>query len=89
MELTKVVKKPGIGHEGRLIQVRTNFFEVTSLPVMNIVHYDVTITPEVPRRLNRKVFDRFIEQHQKHLGGARPVFDGTYFITEKLQIYQY
>ncbi|CAB4481807.1 unnamed protein product [Rhizophagus irregularis] len=44
---------------------------------MNIIHYDVTITPEVPQRLNRRVFDRFVEQHQgRALGNVRPVFDG-------------
>jgi hypothetical protein len=79
MELTQFVKRPGVGHIGRSTKVRTNFFEITSLPDMIIIHYDVTITPEVPKRLNRRVFARFIEQYRvRALGGARPVFDGTY-----------
>ncbi|GBB93582.1 hypothetical protein RclHR1_00220016 [Rhizophagus clarus] len=76
-QLTEFVKRPGIGHVGKQIKVRTNFFEVTSLPETDIFHYDVTITPEVPQQLNRKVFNIFSEQNRNRaLGGARPVFDG-------------
>ncbi|CAB5302952.1 unnamed protein product [Rhizophagus irregularis] len=54
----------------------------------NISHYDVTITPTVPKRLNWKVFNRFVEQYREEaLGGARPVFDGrtNMFVHRQLQ----
>jgi hypothetical protein len=77
-QLTEFVKRPGVGHVGKLIRVRTNFFEVITMPDMDILHYDVTITPEVPQQLNRKVFERFSEQNRTGaLGGVKPVFDGT------------
>ncbi|CAB4422806.1 unnamed protein product [Rhizophagus irregularis] len=76
-QLTEFVKRPGVGHVGKQMKVRTNFFEITSLPEMEILHYDVTITPEVPQQLNRKVFDLFSEQNRTGaLGNAKPVFDG-------------
>lgn len=80
----QLVKRPGIGDKGKRIRVRVNFFEVTRMQGMDISHYDVTITPKVPQRLNRKVFDRFVEQNRDGvLRGARPVFDGMYSITKK------
>ncbi|CAB4417747.1 unnamed protein product [Rhizophagus irregularis] len=70
----QLVKRAGIGDIERRIRVRTNFFEVQGV---DISYYDVTITPKVPLRLNRKVFNRFVEQNRDGaLGGARPVFDG-------------
>ncbi|PKY55107.1 Piwi-domain-containing protein [Rhizophagus irregularis] len=69
------MKRPGF--ESEPIKVRTNFFEVTKLPKMNITHYDVTISPEVSSRLSRKVFNNFLEENQEALGGVKPVFDGT------------
>jgi N-terminal domain of argonaute len=56
------------------IKVRANFFKVTALPEEDIVYYDVTITPNVPPRLNRIVFQRFVETN---LRGFKPVYDGT------------
>lgn len=94
-QLTEFVKRPGVGHVGKQMKVRTNFFEITSLPEMEILHYDVTITPEVPQQLNRKVFDLFSEQNRTGaLGNAKPVFDGTCSIIKRLlcfpsTIYQY
>ncbi|CAB4439948.1 unnamed protein product [Rhizophagus irregularis] len=76
-QITQFVRRPGTGRDGRSIRVRTNYFVINDIPQMNIIHYDVTITPEVPQRLNRRVFDRFVEQHQgRALGNVRPVFDG-------------
>ncbi|CAB4481811.1 unnamed protein product [Rhizophagus irregularis] len=44
----------------------------------NISQYEVNITPTVPQRLNRRVFNRLVEQYRERaLGGARPVFDGS------------
>ncbi|GBB99129.1 hypothetical protein RclHR1_03420012 [Rhizophagus clarus] len=75
-QITQLVRRPVIGSEGRKIRVRTNYFEVTRMQETNISHYDVTITPVVPPRLNWKVFDRFVEQNQQALGYTKPVFDG-------------
>lgn len=76
-QITQFVRRPGIGHEGRNIRVRANYFEITSIPQMNIIQYDVTITPEVPQRLNRKVFNCFVDQNYNGaLGNSRPVYDG-------------
>jgi eukaryotic translation initiation factor 2C len=83
-QITQFVLRPDIGDEGSNIRVRTNFFEVTNMQDTNISHYDVTITPTVPKRLNWKVFNRFVEQYREEaLGGARPVFDGMYSITKE------
>ncbi|CAB4404415.1 unnamed protein product [Rhizophagus irregularis] len=73
----QLVKRPGIGDEGKRIRVRANFFEVTRMQREDFSHYDVTTIPKVPQRLNRKVFDRFVEQNRYGaLTNARPVFDG-------------
>jgi hypothetical protein len=88
-QITQFVRRPGIGRDGRPIRVRTNFFEVTTMPEMNITQYDVTITPEVPQRLNRKVFDRFVRDNQQGaLGGAKPVYDGMYLMIKKKIFFQ-
>ncbi|CAB4439380.1 unnamed protein product [Rhizophagus irregularis] len=73
-ETFQIMKRPGIENEP--IKVQTNFFEVTKLPKMKITHYDVTISPEVPPRLNRKVFACFSEENKNALGGVKPVYDG-------------
>src|ERR1043166_4301936 len=63
--------------QGRVINVRTNFFEVKSLPDANIYHYNVTITPEVSSTLNRKIFQHFEVLHSKNeFGKIKPVYDG-------------
>ncbi|PKK67969.1 Piwi-domain-containing protein [Rhizophagus irregularis] len=77
MEITPFVRRPSVGREGRPIKVRTNLFEVITMPTNNIIHYDVSITPEVPPRLNMKIFESFVNQYRERaLGNARPVFDG-------------
>ncbi|PKY23704.1 Piwi-domain-containing protein [Rhizophagus irregularis] len=76
-ETFQIAKRPGIGNKGVPIKVRTNFFEVTKIPKMKIIHYFVTIFPKVSLRLNRKVFNHFSEENQRVLGGVKPVFDGT------------
>ncbi|CAB5168276.1 Piwi-domain-containing protein [Rhizophagus irregularis] len=86
-QITQYVRRPGTGREGRVVRVRTNFFEVITMPETNISHYDVTITPKVPQRLNRKIFNRFVEENQRELRNTRPVFDGqsNMFAFRKLQ----
>ncbi|CAG8488744.1 11583_t:CDS:10 [Funneliformis caledonium] len=70
-------RRPSVGTLGRQIRVRSNFFEVLALPTQNIIHYDVTITPDVPPALNRKLFEEFETIHREEkLNGIRSVFDG-------------
>ncbi|ORZ26299.1 Piwi domain-domain-containing protein [Lobosporangium transversale] len=77
LQLTDFVKRPATGKLGRPITVRANFFEVTKLPNVTVYHYDVTVTPEVPPPVNRKLYDQFINTYgNTDLGGARPVYDG-------------
>jgi len=72
------VRRPGLGREGKRMRVRANFFEVLQLPQTPISHYDVTITPDVPPQLNRKVFEKFVEDNRNGALGnnTRPVYDG-------------
>ncbi|CAG8442443.1 2214_t:CDS:2 [Diversispora eburnea] len=76
LHLTDFVKRPGYGKLGRPIRVRTNYFEVISFPTSNIYHYDVTITPEVPPGLNRKIYKHFETLNAGALNNIKPVFDG-------------
>jgi hypothetical protein len=74
---TDFVRRPGLGRVGRNIKVRANFFEVKTLPDANIHHYDITISPDVPPALNRKIYKKFEEIHsERDLGRTRPVYDG-------------
>nr|CAG8488117.1 7207_t:CDS:10 [Entrophospora candida] len=76
-QLTSFVERPDYGEVGRSIQVRTNFFRILDLPETNFTHYDVTITPDVPPPINRKVVGTFEAQHRNDvLGGMRLIFDG-------------
>ncbi|KAG0229804.1 hypothetical protein BGW42_001330 [Actinomortierella wolfii] len=71
------VRRPDSGSLGRPFRIKSNFFEITNLPPLNVHHYDVVITPDVPPTVNRKVFAQFIERYQRSdLDGVRPVFDG-------------
>ncbi|RIB17777.1 hypothetical protein C2G38_1401667 [Gigaspora rosea] len=75
--LLEFARRPGLGSFGRATRVRTNFFEVTSLPDGNIMHYDATITPDVPPALNRRIFQELERIYgATALAGARPVYDG-------------
>ncbi|KAF9931666.1 hypothetical protein FBU30_009727 [Linnemannia zychae] len=77
IKLTDLAKRPGAGKVGKVVKVRTNFFEVKTLPDINIHHYDVTISPDVPPPVNRRVFEQFVLLNSKSdLVGAKPVFDG-------------
>ncbi|KAF9438295.1 eukaryotic translation initiation factor 2C, 2 [Entomortierella beljakovae] len=77
-ELTEYTRRPEVlGRAGRPISIRANFFEITRLPSINVLHYDVTITPDVPPSLNRRVFEHMIRLYgESDLGSTRPVFDG-------------
>ncbi|KAI8602860.1 Piwi domain-containing protein [Dissophora ornata] len=77
LQLTEFVKRPGVGKKGRAIAVKANFFEVKKLPDTVVFHYDVTVTPDVPPPVNRKIYEQFIATYgNKELGGGRPVYDG-------------
>ncbi|KAG0053940.1 eukaryotic translation initiation factor 2C, 2 [Gryganskiella cystojenkinii] len=77
IRLTELVKRPNVGTAGDKVQIRSNFFEVTNLPNITIHHFDVTITPEVPPPVNRRVFRQFVDQFRvSDLQGVRPVYDG-------------
>ncbi|KAG0302521.1 hypothetical protein BGZ98_007426 [Dissophora globulifera] len=77
LKLTPYVKRPAVGTKGQEIAVRANFFEVNKLPDVVVHHYDVTVTPDVPPPVNRKIFEQFIITFgNTDLAGARPVYDG-------------
>ncbi|KAF9435066.1 hypothetical protein BGZ76_006969, partial [Entomortierella beljakovae] len=77
LQHTDLVLRPGIGSAGRPIQVRSNFFEITQLPSITVYHYDVSVTPDVPPPVNRRIFMDFMKQYgQSDLEGTKPVFDG-------------
>ncbi|KAG0353510.1 hypothetical protein BGZ54_002214, partial [Gamsiella multidivaricata] len=76
-QLTEFVSRPSPGTLGKPIVIRSNFFHITRLPDVNVHHYDVTITPDVPPPVNRRIFKQLIDVHgHTDLGGSRPVFDG-------------
>ena len=76
LNITDFVKRPGLGRIGRQIKVRANFFEIKKLPDANIHQCNVTITPEVPPALNRKIYKYFEEINSEALGKIKPVYDG-------------
>ena len=67
-------KRPGEGTKGRKIMVRANFFPIKVPPVFTVYQYDVSITPKLPKRLNRVVYDYLVRQ--KHLSG-QGAYDGS------------
>ncbi|KAJ3322581.1 Eukaryotic translation initiation factor 2C [Boothiomyces sp. JEL0866] len=73
-------KRPDQGTIGRPIQVRSNFFSLTSLPTSQVHHYSVSIIPDVPPAKNRKIFQLW-ETASNEMGildGVKPVFDGRF-----------
>jgi eukaryotic translation initiation factor 2C len=66
--------RPDVGTKGRTIVVRTNFFPVKLPSEFTVYHYDVSITPKLPKRLNRIVYEHLM---QKHLGGQGGAYDGS------------
>ncbi|KAG0165351.1 Eukaryotic translation initiation factor 2C [Apophysomyces sp. BC1015] len=78
LNLTEFVLRGKPGTVGRPVRFRANFFEVTSFPTQNIIHYDVTIHPnDLPPPLNRKVWQAFeTMESQGVLRDTKAVFDG-------------
>ncbi|KAK5809212.1 Piwi domain-containing protein [Linnemannia elongata] len=71
------VRRPALGTSGQAISIRSNFFEVTQLPNNMVHHYDVTITPDVPPPVTRKIFHQVTTSYgASHLKDARAVYDG-------------
>ncbi|KAF9357352.1 Eukaryotic translation initiation factor 2C [Mortierella sp. NVP85] len=77
LTLTQFVKRPAFGKVGQQVSVRSNFFEITEFKNVTVHHYDVSITPQVPPPVCRRLYEQFLQVFgNADLGGARPVFDG-------------
>lgn len=78
LELTEYVTRPGVGQVGKKIRVRSNFFEITTIPTQNVTHYNITIDPpSAPPAVFRKVWKAFEDLHgQSLLKGIKTVYDG-------------
>ncbi|KAG0077322.1 hypothetical protein BGZ90_007372, partial [Linnemannia elongata] len=77
IQVTEYVRRPAPGKLGKAVNIHSNFFEVKQLPNIMIHHYDVTVTPDVPPPVNRKIFEQLTTSYRESdLNGARPVFDG-------------
>ena len=73
-------KRPGLGKQGRKIQVYGNFYELKIPSNAFIHHYDVTISDGkkedgFPKDMARKLFEGFVDNNHK-VFRTRPVFDG-------------
>ncbi|KAF9957777.1 hypothetical protein BGZ65_001879 [Modicella reniformis] len=74
---TQFVKRPAFGKVGQPVVVRSNFFEIQEFKDTVVCHYDVTINPEVPLPVCRRLYEQFVSVFgDTDLGGTRPVFDG-------------
>ena len=74
---TKFPKRPQPGTTGKGIRLFANYVEVTGLPVGELVQYDVSINPEVPRALNRRIFELVESSYRKSaFGGKILAYDG-------------
>lgn len=77
IQVTEYVRRPAPGKVGKAVNIHSNFFEVKQLPNIMIHHYDVTVSPDVPPPVNRKIFEQLTTSYRESdLNGARPVFDG-------------
>ena len=57
--------------------MRVNLFPVT-FPQGELYHYDVTITPKCPKRINRVVFEALMKTYAgKLVRDQKPAFDGN------------
>lgn len=69
--------RPEGGIIGRSIGLIANYFQVTSLPAGEIVQYDVTVNPDVPRSLRRRLFTELCGTYYKsEFGGHTVAYDG-------------
>lgn len=69
--------RPSSGTEGRGIRLYSNFFEINSLPVGEILQYEVRIVPEVLRSMNRVIFNQAEKDYRNSkFGGFIVAYDG-------------
>ena len=69
--------RPGYGTRGQPIQLKVNLFPVR-FPRGELYHYDITIAPKCPKRINRVVFEALMEKYARDIiGRQKPVFDGS------------
>jgi hypothetical protein len=70
-------QRPGTGSVGKGIKLVANYYQVTKLPVGEIIQYDVSITPDVPRAVKRKIFG-IVEGNfgSSAFGGKGVAYDG-------------
>ncbi|KAI8098878.1 Piwi domain-containing protein [Halteromyces radiatus] len=78
-DLTQLIMRPNVGKVGKPVRVRSNFFEMTSLPAQNIQHLNIQILPDgTPPVILRKVWQSFEDslKGQAFLNKVKPIFDG-------------
>ena len=69
--------RPSTGTAGKGIKLVANYYQVTKLPVGEIIQYDVCITPDVPRAVKRKIFALAETQYSSSaFGGKKIAYDG-------------
>ena len=69
-------RRPNLGHEGRVIILKANHFQIT-MPRGFIHHYDVSIQPDkCPRKVNREIIETMVHAYSKIFSTLKPVFDG-------------
>ncbi|KAI8093873.1 Piwi domain-containing protein [Halteromyces radiatus] len=76
--LTQFVMRPGVGEVGTPVRVRSNFFEVTTLPAQNIYHFNAQVLPDgYPPAVLRKVWHYFEDSEigQIFLNGTKAIYD--------------
>ncbi|KAK9695426.1 hypothetical protein K7432_012964 [Basidiobolus ranarum] len=73
----KLCKRPALGSSGQRIRIRANYFDVICFPGADVHHYDVTIIPDVPSTLCRRIYQLFEDLNSgTALGGLKPIYDG-------------
>lgn len=69
--------RPEAGVIGKSIRLIANYYQVTSLPVGEIVQYDVTVEPDAPRGRRRRLFTELCGMYCKsEFGGRTVAYDG-------------
>jgi hypothetical protein len=69
--------RPGTGTAGKGIKLVANYYQVTKLPVGEIIQYDVSINPDVPRAVKRKIFNLVEANYgSSAFGGKKVAYDG-------------
>ncbi|KAI8099254.1 Piwi domain-containing protein [Halteromyces radiatus] len=78
-DLTELIMRPNTGTVGKQVRVRSNFFEMTSIPTQNIQHLNIQFLPEGTSLPVRKKLWQCFEDSLKgraFLNKIKPVFDG-------------